>query len=127
MALVIGWSLRTASVLAFGDAKFYGLRTKLHHSSASEVNSTSIVGIVPDTAAGGYWLVGAHGTVWAFHAPAYGSIAGHGIADAITAIEALPGGAGSGWSTRAANYFATGLPTTGARPAPTTRRARSLV
>jgi len=58
------------------------------------VHSTSIIGIAADTSSTGYWVVGAGGTVHAFDAPAFGSIAGYGIADPITGIEALPGGAG---------------------------------
>ena len=75
---------QNGAMFTFGDA--------VAHSSAQTVHSTPVVGIAADTATTGYWLVGADGTVSGFDAPGFGSIAGYGIADAITGIEALPGG-----------------------------------
>ena len=91
------------AIFTFGDA--------VAHSSAQAVHSAPVTGMAVDSATTGYWLVGAGGTVEAFDAPALGSIAGHGIADAITGIEALPGGAGYRLVDTGGELFCYGLAT----------------
>jgi len=94
------------AMFTFGDA--------VAHSSAAQV-SGPVVGIAPDSATGGYWLVNAYGKVYGFDAPTYAppgsSVAGYGIADAITAIAPLPDGAGYRLVDTGGQLFCYGLAT----------------
>ncbi len=94
---------RNGAMFTFGDAKA--------HSSAKQLHASAVVGIAPDTSTGGYWLVSAAGRVWAFDAPWYGEVAGHGMADAMTSVEALPGGAGYRVVDTGGEIFCYGLAT----------------
>jgi hypothetical protein len=94
---------RDGAILTFGDA--------VAHSSAKDVGPNWIVGMAPDTATSGYWLVSAGGTVFPFDAPAYGSIAGYGIADLMTGIESLPDGSGYRLVDTGGELFCYGLAT----------------
>jgi hypothetical protein len=53
-------------VFSYGSAPFYG-------SAANLQLAAPVVGITPDAATGGYWLVAGDGGMFGFNAPFYGA------------------------------------------------------
>ena len=67
-----------------------------------------IVGMAPDTATGGYWLVGADGGVFAFDAPYYGSTGNIHLNQPIVGMAASPGGSGYWLAAKDGGIFSFG-------------------
>ena len=82
------WSQELSDFLSTtGDAGFYGSMggTKLNQP---------VVGMAPDLATGGYWLVAADGGVFSFNAPFYGSMGGTKLNQPVVGMASTPGGGG---------------------------------
>ncbi len=82
------WSQELSDFLSTtGDAGFYGSMggTKLNQP---------VVGMAPDPATGGYWLVAADGGVFSFNAPFYGSMGGTKLNQPVVGMASTPGGGG---------------------------------
>jgi hypothetical protein len=75
-------------IYAFGDASFRGSITTLKSHTAP------MVGMATTADGRGYWLAGADGGVFAFHAPFYGSIGRRSLLQAVAGITAAPNGRG---------------------------------
>jgi hypothetical protein len=73
-------------VFAFGTA--------FHGSMGGQRLDEPVVGIAPDPAAGGYWLVASDGGVFAFDAPFLGSTGGSGLGSPVISLDSTTSGRG---------------------------------
>ena len=74
-------------LFAYGGAPYDG-------STGGQDIGTSVVGMATDPQTGGYWEVGANGTVYPFGAPVEGDLAGRPLSSPIVAMASTPDGLG---------------------------------
>ena len=78
---------RSLHYLDYFNATFWG-------STGSLVLNKPVVGMTPDLATGGYWLVASDGGIFAFNAPFYGSTGNVALNKPIVGMEANSTGTG---------------------------------
>jgi hypothetical protein len=128
------WLVATdGGIFAFGDSRFYGSIPGLGISPAGTGTARSlnapIVGMVPSTDGGGYFMVASDGGVFAFgNAKFAGSCPGIGGCDG-TAVAVLPDSTGNGYwlVTNSGNIYSFGDATYHGAPGPQASPVTSAV